>query len=165
MNCVKPATVKKKDKTQGVSLNFKCPLFGQEKNMTVEKDKCHVCNRTEPDWFNSRCEEHDVCLTCGINRKDLTETPWGAKGGFICKPCEDQRIKDKIEAWQSQDPEDIDLYSFDKIICPNCGHEHEADCDDSAFYADGTHDYDCAECNYKFEVETTISYSYETSKK
>lgn len=132
----------------------------------MEGKKCYVCDGSKPTWIeHDRCSEHDVCLSCGINRKDLTEPPWGDEKGFVCKSCEAKRIENKIEDFQATEPEEMDFYSNDKIICPNCGNEHESDGEDSAFYAEDNHDYDCGECDYEFNVETTISFSYQSSKK
>ncbi|RLC69235.1 MAG: hypothetical protein DRH97_00045 [Chloroflexi bacterium] len=133
----------------------------------MKKDKkCYVCEGNTPTWIDhDRCEKHDVCLTCGINRKDLKEPPWGDEKGFVCKSCEEQTVKDKVDSFQATEPEEMDLYSNDKIICPNCGEEHESDGESTAFYSEDSHDFDCGECNTTFVVETRMSFSYQTSIK
>lgn len=129
----------------------------------MEEKKCYVCEGTKPESiFSHRCEKHDVCISCGINRKDLDEAPWATIGGFICKRCEENRINDKIEKFQ-KDNEGEDEFFDDVIICPYCGEKHEADGEDSAFYSDGDHKFRCADCQNEFDVNTYVSFSYTTS--
>ncbi len=129
---------------------------------TENKDECWRCNGTEPKYPNDKyCEDHNTCLSCGTHRKDLKDIPWGAKGGFICKPCTENALNNKIEAWNS---EEHDLEYTDKAICPNCGCEHEADGEQEEFYMDGDHEIQCGECEYEFSMQTHVSISYSTFK-
>lgn len=130
----------------------------------MKTKECFVCKGIEPDnIFSHRCEKHNVCLSCGTKRKDLKETPWGKRGGFICKPCEQKRIQEKIKTFQDENACEDEFYD-DDIICPFCGEKHECDGEDGAFYSEGDHKFSCADCDNVFNVNTYISYSYTTSK-
>jgi len=125
--------------------------------------ECYVCNGTGAGFSAPRCEKHDVCLTCGVNRKDLTEIPWHSEGGFVCRDCARRKIKDKIEAFQAENAEEEEFYG-DDIICPYCGQKHESDYEVSAFYCDGDHEFTCGDCGNEFKVRTCISFSYTSTR-
>ena len=51
---------------------------------------CEMCLQSGKSCSYIVCEEHDRCATCRCTRDQLTEAPWGAKGGgWRCKPCDD----------------------------------------------------------------------------
>jgi len=131
-----------------------------------EDKKCYVCEGTEPKdrWFAPRCEEHDVCNVCKIKRKDLKDSPWGQREGWVCKPCMNKKIQAQVDAFQAKMKEEgrEELYSDNGIICPNCGHENEQDNEDNVFYEDGEHDYTCGNCEHEFKVITDVIFSYTT---
>ncbi len=118
---------------------------------------CPICSGEEKPWsFGKYCETHNVCVCCGIKRKDLTETPWGTRiGAFKCKPCELSERKKRIAERQEKE---IDHEYTDDVTCPNCGYEFS----DSWEMRDG--EYDCPECEEDFELETHTSVSYSTVK-
>lgn len=119
------------------------------------KDGCPTCLGIEArDFFSRYCDDHNVCVSCGINRKDLTENPWGdRRGAFQCKPCEkierDKRIEDRKSSG-------FDHEYTDEVVCPNCGYEFG----DSWEMDDGTHD--CPDCEQKFHLEKCVSVTYTT---
>ena len=96
----------------------------------------------------------------------MAEVPWATSLGdgtweIICKPCREQEINEKIEAFQNSEP---DTEYCDEIICPHCGTKHEVDGESGAFYVDGDHEFTCGECYMEFSVYTSVSYSYTTKK-
>lgn len=121
---------------------------------------CPVCETGQhAAWSlgNKYCEAHDVCISCGTKRKDLTETPWGVRvGSFQCAPCErrekEERIAERIAAGFEHDYED-------EVVCPHCGYKHG----DSWEMRDG--EYQCPECDKSFELECHHSVTYSTTKK
>lgn len=121
---------------------------------------CYVCNGTEPKVFAYRCEKHDVCLTCGKKRKDLKEVPWGARGGFKCKPCETARIEQRIADFQSEEHGEYDFIQNDEVFCPYCGYKY---CPDNPGDCDG--ETDCPECEKMIVIETHFEVMYSTTKK
>jgi len=127
--------------------------------------KCYACEGTKPeDWFDYRCEEHNTCVACGKKRSEITCDIWEQRIGFICADCRTKRVEDRIKAFQSEEHDECDFYSDDVIICPICGYEHKCDGEDPAFYEDGDHEFTCADCDNKFNVNTYVSTSYQTSK-
>jgi len=120
---------------------------------------CPVCTTGEQQpWSlgNKYCEQHDVCISCGTKRKDLTETPWGVRiGSFLCSPCEKrekaERIAERIAKGFETDYED-------DVVCPHCGYKHG----DSWEMQDGKHD--CPECEKPFDLERHVSVTFSTSK-
>ena len=72
------------------------------------------------------------------------------------------KIKDFQEKMDKEEREDI--WSDDGIVCPKCGQLHEADCEDSAFYEDGDHEFTCGDCDHEFTVDTCVSFSYTTKR-
>lgn len=48
-----------------------------------------------------------------------------------------------------------------EVRCPKCGyHWRVGDGDDYDLYEDGTHEVSCPDCNFDFEVETSVTYSF-----
>ena len=59
-------------------------------------------------------------------------------------------------------PDDIDCYGTDDIVCPWCGAHMEA----TDFCLDGrAEDYDCDDCDRTFYVEPDYSVTYTTTRK
>lgn len=127
--------------------------------MAAETKECYVCaegNYKPWEIGKKLCEAHDVCIDCGIKRKELADSPWGVRiGAFQCKPCEEKerlmRIKDRMEKGFEHEYED-------EIVCPNCGYEF-SDCNE---YGEG--EQHCDECKKPFEMERHVSVSYSTKK-
>jgi hypothetical protein len=69
------------------------------------------------------CDVHDVCRT---HRSKLTDTPWGGKDGWQCKPCADSEHKADKEAALSSMPDERDEWDYQglsEIKCPYCDYE------------------------------------------
>lgn len=110
-------------------------------------------------------QQNSHCVKCGTPREDLNEIPWATRRDgiwtIICKPCRATEIEEQIEAFQ-KNPVDTEYTS--NVICPYCGEEHEPDGEDSSFYTEDLHQFDCYNCSNSFNLETSISISYTTSK-
>lgn len=112
-------------------------------------------------------EDKEHCMSCGVHRSQLQETPWGRyKGDNVwaiqCKPCREDEIKKQIEDFQASEP---DTEYTDAAICPYCGYKHEQDSVTSELYTEGDHDFECSNCNNEFTLSTSISITYSTYKK
>lgn len=67
----------------------------------------------------------ETCDACGVNRSQLTETPWfNPPNGFICKPCHAKRHDQKKHAAIAKaienEHDEFDCMLTDEIICPVC---------------------------------------------
>jgi hypothetical protein len=128
----------------------------KEEKMSKE---CYVCKTGEHEVYAfpaTLCEKHNVCITCGIKRKDLDHTPWGVrKGAFQCFPCakteKQKRIAKRIK-------EGFDCEYTDEVVCPYCGHEEM----DGWECSEGKNT--CADCDAEFELEIQTTIDYTTSK-
>jgi hypothetical protein len=109
---------------------------------------CPQCLGKDPSFAYSVCDKHDICITCGINRTKLKETPWGCREGWRCKPCETKRVKKAINDYKQTEPEQ---YS-DTIICPHCGNK-----DDGSDLHESDNEYLCGNCSSPFEIEVEYS--------
>jgi DNA-directed RNA polymerase subunit RPC12/RpoP len=51
-----------------------------------------------------------------------------------------------------------------RIRCPKCGHQHDVwDCVlPGTICEEGEHDVMCEDCEHKFTIETSVSYSFES---
>jgi transcription elongation factor Elf1 len=122
-----------------------------------EVKPCNVCTSGTWEPFGRYCEKHDVCVDCGIKRKDLTETPWGVRiGAFQCKSCEERRRKRDVTARQAAG---FDHDWEDEITCPHCGYKFG----NSFEYGQGGQE-DCPECEEEFEFEAHYIVHYSTTK-
>lgn len=123
--------------------------------------KCWVCEGIEPKaYLNSyRCEKHDVCDVCKTKRKDLKDSPWGKKYGFICQPCEEKRCQSEIDKFNSEDYDEFNFQYNDKPICPFCGYEFEPD----DLY-ESQEELQCGNCSSYMDVEVEYTATYSTSK-
>jgi len=126
---------------------------------TLEQNECYVCKEGNyKPWGIGRnlCEVHDVCVDCGIKRKDLGHSPWGVKiGAFQCKPCEEKerkvRIAKRIESGFEHE------YT-DKVTCPHCGRQY---CDSWEMSEGKT---ECDDCGKHFEIQRHVYTEYSTEK-
>ena len=110
------------------------------------------------------CYEHNRCVQCNTHREDLTETPWGHKNGFICKPCSDEndaRIREEaFKKVNSEDYDESDCICNDTIICPHCGSDNGTEQVD---YEAMVQLQECCVCEgkYKLTLNFTVDYSTE----
>ena len=59
--------------------------------------------------------------------------------------------------------DDGEIESNEGVHCPSCGHFHSAavgDLFETYAYAEGEHDFVCANCNVDFTVETKIEFTW-----
>lgn len=121
---------------------------------------CEKCSGNHDKHSYIICDDHNRCETCGIHRSEITDTPWGTRGGWICAPCEKARsAKRKAEALQAAKEsghQETDCYYEDTIICPYCATKRDSD--DIHESVDGV---ECEVCEgvFNLEVEYTASYT------
>lgn len=124
---------------------------------------CAECNGWERDSWGSyiECEKHDVCRTCSIPRAEITDTPWGGKQGWQCKPCANKEAAElkaeRLEAFAEADYSESHFWYNDKVICPHCASEYEPHDPDEW---NGTQV--CEVCDNEFTVEVEYSVTYST---
>ena len=121
---------------------------------------CQVCETGEYDAmkFSKLCEAHDVCVDCGVKRKDLEQSPWFSfKGAFQCKPCKEKERASRIAKRQESE---IDHEYTDEVVCPHCGYEFS----DSWEMSESDDAVDCPDCNEVFSMERRIEVTYVTMK-
>lgn len=100
------------------------------------------------------------CEVCG---KPIDVLSWDRKICYSCRKAEyAAEIKRQITSGEKTE---VDCES--EIYCPYCGEEIELEpCDDSdILYCDGEHEVECPLCEKVFIVNTSVSYSYDTSRK
>lgn len=122
---------------------------------------CEVCETGKYDPYRQQhlCELHDVCVDCGIKRKDLGQSPWFSfKGAFQCKPCEEKERSARIAKRQESE---IDHEYTDEVTCPCCGYTYS----DSWELSDNDDEMDCPDCHETFSMERHIEVTYVTKKK
>ena len=122
-------------------------------------NECPTCKGEQFRWVFSRCSKHDTCAQCGINRKDLKDTPWGHEKGFMCKPCVDKKLAVKIVEFQARNKGECYFMGNDRPICPNCGEEIQ-----DVYPEDGEQELEleCPSCWVKITVQPNISITYDT---
>lgn len=127
--------------------------------MTVSKVECIVCSSGKYPTFSlgkDLCEDHDVCISCGIKRANLKQTPWGSRfGAFQCAPCETSKRKEQIK---KRIAKGFEHECTDDVVCPYCGYTHG----DSWEFQDGEHI--CQDCERLFILEQSVSVTYTTEK-
>ena len=84
--------------------------------------------------------------------------------GGLCYDClRKKHLEDIRESIIEGEP---DTFSDEYIVCPYCGAaiSDEDLIDYPELYEDGEHEISCIECDKKFKVDTSVSYSWETHK-
>lgn len=123
---------------------------------------CNKCLENGEPWSYIVCEEHNRCITCGAHRKELTETPWGHREGFQCKPCHetehDEHKQEAIRLAKENGHDEWDCYREDKIICPVCASVNSSD-----DIHESNEDMQCNVCDSKFAVEVDYEIKYTTT--
>jgi hypothetical protein len=125
---------------------------------------CIDCNDDKKGFSYIKCVKHDVCLTCGIPRDQLKETPWGAVNGFNCKPCvekEDAAIRAAaLQRAEENEKDSLDYYRNDKITCPYC----DAEFDESERYDADGEQIECHECGNTFALTANHEVTWTMTK-
>lgn len=124
--------------------------------------ECQVCKTGEYKVWGldgDLCEKHNVCVDCGIKRKDLKTTPWGVRvGAFLCGDCEVRGRKKRIAERQEKG---FDTHYTDEIVCPECGYEFS----DSWEYSNRSEcEVECPECETEFTLKVNFDVTYTTEK-
>lgn len=125
----------------------------------IDHSSCVVCATGSWPSFTmgkNLCEDHNVCISCGIKRRDLDHAPWGVRvGAFQCAPCEKAKRKSDIKM---RIKNGFDHKYTDEVVCPHCGYTHS----DSWEMGEGKSE--CSDCEKPFELERYVSVSYITAK-
>lgn len=129
---------------------------------------CGECNGNGRGYGTYiECEKHNVCVTCGATRAEITETPWGRRDGWQCKPCATaEHEAEKAEALAAM-PEEYDEWDYmgsDEVKCPYCNLEI-TDSGDGELYTQGDQDIECGRCDNTFTLTTEFSPTYTMSRK
>jgi len=54
---------------------------------------CEDAMNYRENWSYQWCDKHNVCIDCGISRKELTKIPWRvSNGAFQCQECQEKKI-------------------------------------------------------------------------
>lgn len=122
---------------------------------------CEKCLGSGKSWSYITCYEHDRCEYCKIHREQITETPWGVRGGWACKPCVDaedaKRKTEALAAAAEAGHDESDCMYTDEVVCPYCASKFEPDEDISG-------NQECDVCGGMYSVEVEYSASYTTRK-
>jgi len=133
-----------------------------------EELPCPICEGVELIPYKwelkyKKCETHDVCINCGVRRKDLDEIPWWHKEGIICKPCKKKEIQRTIEEFEKRLEREGDFFldHNDSPICPYCGHEYG----DAWELDPDTEEIECGYCDNTMKVDIYHEVTYSTERK
>lgn len=131
-------------------------------------DGCNQCNGRPRSGFGymGECNKHDVCVTCGIHRDDVKDTPWGGRDGWQCKPCAEAEHKAEKQRALAAMPEKEDFYAYDyhgvdEITCPYCAYEM-SDSWECADHSD--EDHECPRCDNVFKVDAVHSLTFDCNR-
>ncbi len=66
---------------------------------------CDHCNGSPIKWAYVRCDKHDVCVDCGVDRERAAKSPcidgigavWGCSDGWRCNDCQEQINKSVLQ--------------------------------------------------------------------
>lgn len=130
---------------------------------------CAECNGHDRNWMTYiECDKHNVCRTCKTPRNQLTETPWGGRHGWQCKPCADaEHEADKAAALAAMPEEylELDYWREDTPRCPYCNFELRVESEDISGMMDSEQEQECPRCDHVFTIEAECSISYTTRRK
>lgn len=129
------------------------------------KPSCPTCRGVRPGVGEKQCEKHDVCVQCGIPRKELTEIPWGHEYGFLCQPCNRINEQKAIDDYQATNPDPLEFEHRYDVKCPFCGFESDPSSLSGGQCEDGAEiDFECPNCSSTMKVEVDISVHFTTRK-
>ena len=128
---------------------------------------CSQCNGSPKEWDYVRCDKHDVCVDCGVDRKGAAKSNsgalWGCRGGWRCNDCQEQINRKRLadaEARIVPDDEydEMDFWHEDEARCPWC--KAEISTDES--YDAHQEEHTCYECERQFKLTAEHSVSWTT---
>ncbi|SEP40265.1 hypothetical protein [Enterobacter sp. NFIX58] len=132
---------------------------------------CDHCNGSPQDWAYCRCEKHDVCVDCGIDREHASTSQtiagmgavWGCRGGWRCNDCQEKINQERLAAAEARiipddEYDELDFWHEDKARCPWC--KAEISTDES--YDACEEEHTCYECERKFKLTAEHSVSRTT---
>lgn len=121
---------------------------------------CPECNGQEPKFPYVKCDKHNVCVSCGKNRKDIIDKiVWGHKHGFQCNKCHDKMMNEKkiaaLEKVAEKEYDEWDYYNTKVLTCPHCGSTYDD------IYQDYDSEMKCDLCggNFSVEIEQRIEFT------
>lgn len=121
---------------------------------------CEECKGNPRNTARSyiECDKHNVCVCCGISRKDIEGSVWGGINGWTCNPChEAEKMERRRAAFEKLNGEEPDTTYMDSIICPHCGSEAGSE---------GVHEpqsMECYVCEGEFYVEVNWTPDFSTT--
>lgn len=135
---------------------------------------CDHCNGNVRDFGSYvRCEKHDVCVDCGVDRHNASThrsidglgAVWGCSGGWRCNNCQEaMNAKRLAEAEARIIPEDeydeLDFYNEDEAKCPWC----KALISTDESYGAESEECECGECERRFKLTAVHSVSWTTER-
>ncbi|WP_449555237.1 hypothetical protein [Lelliottia amnigena] len=128
---------------------------------------CSHCNGSPKDWDYVRCDKHDVCVDCGVDRENAATSTsggvWGCRGGWRCNNCQEQINRKRLaEAEARIIPDDeydsTDFWHEDEAKCPWC----KADISTDESYNATQEEHQCHECERHFKLTAEHSVSWTT---
>ncbi|MEG5481679.1 hypothetical protein [Enterobacter kobei] len=132
---------------------------------------CDHCNGSPMKWAYVRCDKHDVCVDCGVDRERAAKSPgidgigavWGCSDGWRCNDCQEQINKKRLaEAEARIVPDDeydeMDFWHEDEARCPWC--KAEISTDES--YDACQEEHKCHECERHFKLTAEHSVTWTT---
>lgn len=128
---------------------------------------CSHCNGSPKDWDYVRCDKHDVCVDCGVDRENAGKSTsggvWGCRGGWRCNNCQEQIDRNRLaEAEARIIPDDeydaMDFWREDEAKCPWC----KADISTDESYDANHEEHQCHECERHFKLTAEHSVSWTT---
>jgi hypothetical protein len=125
---------------------------------------CPECNGKEAEWAYAKCEKHNVCVDCGIKRKDVLDTTvWGHSKGFRCNTCQitlnEQVRTEALQKVAEKEYDEWDYHYTDKLLCPHCGTDQNHEMVDG----EPSDENECEVCWGKFSTETHYTVEFSTT--
>ncbi|VEB97369.1 Uncharacterised protein [Cedecea lapagei] len=128
---------------------------------------CSHCNGNPKDWDYVRCDKHDVCVDCGVDRdnaeKSTSGAVWWCSGGWRCNDCQERINKKRLAEAESRivpddEYDEMDFWREDEARCPWCKAEISTDESYDAYQEEHT----CYECERHFKLTAEHSISWTT---
>lgn len=128
---------------------------------------CSHCNGSPKEWDYVRCDKHDVCVDCGVDRENAAKSTsgavWGCSGGWRCNDCQDQINRQRLSDAEARivpddEYDEMDFWHEDEALCPWC--KAKISTDES--YDAHQEEHTCYECERQFKLTAEHSVSWTT---